>query len=57
LADVAAICFGLCATPPMFEDLTLDELRDLLQQLRTKQAETERLIREVIDRIVQMTPT
>jgi predicted glycosyltransferase len=40
----------------MFEDLTLDELRDLLQQLRTKQAETERLIREVIDRIDASVP-
>jgi len=35
----------------MFEELSLDELRELLHQLRTKQSETERLIREVIDRI------
>ena len=35
----------------MFEELSLDELRELLLQLRMKQAETERLIREVIERI------
>jgi hypothetical protein len=35
----------------MFEDLSLVELRELLRQLEIRQAETERLIREVADRI------
>jgi hypothetical protein len=35
----------------MFEDLNLVELRELLRQLEIRQAETERLIREVADRI------
>ena len=35
----------------MFEDLNLVELRELLRQLESRQAETERLIREVADRI------
>ena len=35
----------------MYEDLSLDELQELLRQLQTKQAETERLIREVTERI------
>jgi hypothetical protein len=35
----------------MFEELNLDELHELLRQLETRQAETERLIREVTTRI------
>jgi hypothetical protein len=35
----------------MDEDLSIDELRELLRQLHIKQADTERLIREVTDRI------
>jgi hypothetical protein len=35
----------------MYEDLSLDELRELLRQLHVKQADTERLIREVTERI------
>jgi hypothetical protein len=35
----------------MHEDLSLDELRELLRQLHIKQADTERLIREVTERI------
>jgi hypothetical protein len=35
----------------MFEELSLDELRELLRQLHIKQADTERLIREVTERI------
>ena len=35
----------------MFEDLNLVELRELLRQLEIRQAETERSIREVADRI------
>ena len=35
----------------MHEDLSLDELRELLRQLHVKQADTVRLIREVTERI------
>ena len=35
----------------MSEELNLDELRELLRQLHVKQADTERLIREVTERI------
>jgi hypothetical protein len=35
----------------MSEELTVEELRELLRQLHLKQADTERLIREVTDRI------
>ena len=35
----------------MHGHLSLDELRELLRQLHIKQADTERLIREVTDRI------
>jgi hypothetical protein len=35
----------------MSEELTVEELRELLRQLYLKQADTERLIREVTDRI------
>ena len=40
----------------MFEDLSLDELQELLRQLQAKQAETERLIREVSERIDATVP-
>jgi len=33
------------------DDLNLDELRELLRQLHLKQADTERMIREVTQRI------
>ena len=39
----------------MFENLNLDELRELLRQLETRHAETERLIQEVTTRIRLMT--
>jgi hypothetical protein len=35
----------------MFEELSLNDLRELLRQLETRKAETERLIREVTGRI------
>jgi hypothetical protein len=39
----------------MFENLNLDELRELLRQLETRHTETERLIQEVTTRIRLMT--
>jgi hypothetical protein len=35
----------------MTEELTVEELRELLRQLHIKQADTERIIREVTERI------
>jgi hypothetical protein len=35
----------------MTEELTVEELRELLRQLHIKQADTERLIREITERI------
>jgi hypothetical protein len=39
----------------MFDELNPDELRELLRQLQTRQAETERLIRQVTERIAGST--
>jgi hypothetical protein len=36
------------------DDLNLEELRELLRQLHVKQADTERMIREVTERIDAM---